>query len=66
MTITFGLWLLPVVITLASAVWATKTLPSSAGTYGSNVMFGVLVLAAATIVSLVAWLAYALALLVLA
>ncbi len=59
MTIELGWWLAPLVITLAAFGWATfMSRPSSSPSYGDAVV-GMFFFGAASIVSLIAWLVWA-------
>lgn len=59
MTITIGWWLLPLSITLASFAWAILTPARKGGDYSVD-LFPLFRFAAAVIVSLAAWLVWAL------
>ncbi len=61
MTVTIGWWALPAFVTVASIYFALRESPEPRGKdYGAGAVIGALFLAGALIVSLVAWLIWAL------
>lgn len=60
MTITIGAWVFPALITALAILAAFGAWPEGRGDYDFSPLFGCFYLAAAVIVSLVAWLVWAL------
>jgi len=61
MTITVGIWVVPLMVTIISLSMAVYSVPEGRGDYG-NIgagLVGVIYLAGAAIVSLIAWLIWA-------
>lgn len=58
MTISFGWWLLPAAVTVASYLWAWLTTRGSRPSFGDAVV-ALIYYGAATIASLIAWLIWA-------
>jgi hypothetical protein len=63
MTITVGIWIVPLAVTIIAFCVASYSTPESSGDYGGigAGLVGVIYLAGALIVSLVAWFVWALA-----
>ena len=60
MTLTIGWWALPTFITIAAIYVALREWPEQRGDYDFSPIIGIFFLAAALIVSLIAWLIWAL------
>ncbi len=62
MTITIGIWVLPLIVTIVAFLVANYSIPESHGDYGGigAGLVGVIYLAGAAVVSLLAWLLWAL------
>lgn len=60
MAVTIGSWAVPAFITLASIYIALRETPSQRGDYDFSPILGIFYLAVALIVSLIAWLIWAL------
>lgn len=62
MTITVGIWIVPAMVTIIAFVVASYSTPESQGDYGGigAAFVGLVYLAGAAIVSLLAWLLWAL------
>lgn len=58
MTVSFGWWLLPAAVTIASYLWAWLSNRGSRPSFGDDVI-ALILYGAATIASLVAWLIWA-------
>ncbi len=61
MILTIGSWVLPAFITIAAIYVALREWPEQRGDYDFSPILGIFYLAAALIVSLIAWLIWALA-----
>jgi len=57
--VTAGWWLLPLAVTIVAAIWAMKVDTDEAGAYGGGALHNLMVYMAAAIVTLVAWLVWA-------
>lgn len=60
MSITIGWWAIPAFVTIAAVYIALREAPTSSGNdYGASAFIGVVMMMAALIISLIAWLIWA-------
>lgn len=57
--VTAGWWLLPLAVTVVAAMWAMKVDTDDPGSFGSGAVYNLMVYMAAAIVTLIAWLVWA-------